>query len=276
MNPASTPAKSTSANSRRSTASAFSQLVVPTSAIVSVEAAQAIIDAISAGRLRVGDKLPPERTLAAIMGISRSSLRDALKLLSGMGIVHVRRSSGVFVADLDERHDGVRDLSSPLLLQRGPIVELFELREVLETQAAGWAAMRASTASIEEMQALHQKAMALAERDTLSSEEAGRLDAELHRLIAKSTGNTVLLSVMDNLRDLLDKSRGYTTIIPGRMKTSIEEIGRVIKFIRRRDPEQAQKEMYLHLKRGQQANMLSAAKLVTAQHSGEDAAGSGR
>lgn len=247
---------------RKSTAEAFSRLDLKADSVVSVEAAQAVTSAIAAGRVRPGDKLPPERELSTILGISRASLRDALKMLSGMGVVQIRRSDGVFVAGPREPSTSVRKKDNAVLLQRGSAAELFELREVLETQAAGWAAVRASADDLNEMQALHAELESKARQGLLSSLEARSLDSKLHRLIASSTGNKVLLQVMDNLRGLLDESRDLTTAVPGRMTMSIQEIGSVVDAIRQRDPARAQQAMFTHLKMGEQANMLGAAKLV--------------
>ncbi|VVE21192.1 FadR/GntR family transcriptional regulator [Pandoraea anhela] len=221
-----------------------------------------ILSAIATGRLRAGDKLPPERELSTIFGISRASLRDALKMLSGMGAVRIRRSDGVFVSGHDDRVALSEKPENAVLVQRGSTAELFELREVLETQAAGWAAMRASDAQIVQMQTLHAKLERKAKSGKLSSTEARALDGELHRAIARSTSNRVLVQVMDTLRDLLTQSRNHTTDVPGRMAMSVDEIGRVITAIRDRDPVRAQQAMFSHLKMGEQANMLSAARLV--------------
>lgn len=249
----------------QSTSEAFGRLDLKTDSVVSVEAAQAVTSAIAAGRLRPGDKLPPERELSAILGISRASLRDALKMLSGMGVVQIRRSDGVFVLGLQEPSIAARKEDN-LLLQRGSTADLFELREVLETQAAGWAAVRANAGDLDEMCALHAELQSKAQKGLLTPLEARRFDSKLHRLIARSTGNSVLLQVMDNLRDLLDESRDHTTVVPGRMTMSIEEIGRVVDAIRQRNPARAQQEMFTHLKMGEQANMLGAAQLVGRIH----------
>lgn len=250
----------------QSTSEAFSRLDLKADSVVSVEAAQAVTSAIAAGRLRPGDKLPPERELSAILGISRASLRDALKMLSGMGVVQIRRSDGVFVSGLKEPPAPTRKKDNALLLQRGSTAELFELREVLETQAAGWAAVRANAGDLDEMRALHAELQSRAQQGLLTSVEARRFDSKLHRLIARSTGNSVLLQVMDNLRDLLDESRDLTAVVPGRMAMSIEEIGRVVDAIQQRNPARAQQAMFTHLKMGEQANMLGAAQLVGRVH----------
>jgi len=253
----------------RKTSYSFAPLRLQANSVVSVEAAQAIKNAIAAGRLRPGDRLPPERELAGILGISRSSLRDALKVLTGMGVVRVRRSKGVFVASADDHDTASRRVVGTLLLQRGPVAELFEIREVLETEAARWAATRARADDIERMLAIHANLRDRAAGGNLSPDEANKRDSELHRLIAKATGNSVLVRVMDNLRRLLDQSRDRTAVMPGRMAKSIDEMGRIIDAIRRRDADQAQLEMFAHLKKGEQANVLSAARSARRAHDRE-------
>ncbi len=241
----------------RKAAYSFAPLRLDAKSVVSVEAAQAIKNAIAGGRLQPGDRLPPERELAGILGISRTSLRDALKVLSGMGALRVRRSKGVFVASADDHDTASRRVAGRLLLQRGPIAELFEIREVLETEAAGWAATRASANDIERMLAIHANVRERAASGDLSPDEANKRDSELHRLIAKAAGNSVLVRVMDNLRGLIDQSRDRTAVMPGRLAKSIDEMGRIIDAIRRRDAGQAQQEMFAHLKNGELASVFS-------------------
>lgn len=243
-------------------ASSFGTLRLGPNSVVSVEAARAIKNAIVAGRLRPGERLPPERELARSLGISRTSLRDALKVLSGMGLVHVRRSRGVFVAPAERPEVTSRRLVGSLVLRGDVIDDLFEIRLVLETRAAAWAAMRATDARLGVLVARYDELRGRAEQEMLTVEEANRLDSELHRLIAEATGNGVLVRIMEHLRGLLDESRDRTAMVPGRIARSVEEMGRIVEAVRCRDPQEAELEMYAHLKRGEMASSGSLAGAI--------------
>jgi GntR family transcriptional repressor for pyruvate dehydrogenase complex len=223
---------------------------------VAARAVQAIKEAIATGRLQPGERLPSERKLAEAFGISRSSLRDALKMLSGMGAIQVRRRKGVFVANANDRVAASRRAVG-MLLQRGALADLFEIREVLETQAAGWAAQRAGDAHIEKLMSVHRNLRRLDAAGLLTIDEASRGDSELHRLIAKGSGNAVLVRIMGSLRDLLKESRSRTTAAQDRMRKSLDEMGKVIDAIRLHDADEAKRAMLAHLKAGERASKSS-------------------
>ena len=221
---------------------------------MSAEAARAIKNSITAGRLQPGQRLPPERDLAKRLGISRSSLRDALKLLSGMGLVRIRRSHGAFVARPEERNS-FGCLIGAMPLPSDTVADLFEVRLLLESKAAGWAAQRASEVQLAALGAQYRELHRRAAEGHLTLREANLRDSALHRLIFEAAGNAVLVRIMDNLRGLLDESRSRTATVPGRLERSVEEMGRIVAALRRRDAQEAELEMYAHLKYGEHANL---------------------
>lgn len=109
---------------------------------VSDDAAEQVRRLVEEWGLQPGDRLPPERELAARLGVGRTSVREGLRVLELIGFVEVLPSRGVF---LKEGAAGQLDrlVRSWLSAQRGPLLELVELREALETQVAGLAAERA-------------------------------------------------------------------------------------------------------------------------------------
>ena len=104
------------------------------------------------GELRPGDKLPPEKELGARLGLSRNSLREAVKALELIGVLDVRRGDGTYVTDL-----GTEYLTEALsfvldLHQESSLLELFEVRRILEVAAVEKAAARATEHDIAELQ----------------------------------------------------------------------------------------------------------------------------
>ncbi len=219
---------------------------------------QRIVDqiqrALAEGRLKPGDRLPGERELCQMLGVSRSSLREAIKVLAGKGVVEARQGQGVFIARADPV--GVLEqIASVLLLQRGTVADLFEVRRLLETQAAAWAAERASPAECAEMAALLEECLAKAESGRITENEYEQYDHRFHFLLAKATGNEVLVRVMANLIDLLVEARKLSLKVPGRARRSVDDHLAVLAAVRAGDPEAARRRMLEHLE-GVQAAIL--------------------
>jgi len=152
-----------------------------------------------------------------------------------------------------------RRLVGSLVLRGDAIDDLFEVRLVLETRAAAWAAVRATDAQLWALAVRYDELRSRSTQGILTVEEANRLDSELHRRIAEATGNRVLVRIMEHLRGLLDESRDRTAMVPGRIARNVEEMGRIVEAVRSRDPQEAELEMYAHLKRGEMASSGSLA-----------------
>ena len=218
---------------------------------VSIEVARVITEAIESERLRAGDQLPPERDLSGMLKVSRTSVRDALKVLAGMGLLQIRRNHGVFVADAsDRRIDG--EASAVLSTANRPLSELFELRRVLETQATAWAAERASSEQIQQIDAVYRRFSLLATRDNLTREQANAFDVEIHAMIAEASGNTLVAQVVTDLREAAERERGsLESLHPDRIAANVADFGAIVDALRHRDTEGARAAMLEHLDRGQ-------------------------
>jgi GntR family transcriptional regulator, transcriptional repressor for pyruvate dehydrogenase complex len=140
------------------------------------------------GRLRQGQKLPPERQLARDLKASRVAVREALRTLELRGLVEVRQGStgGYFVREADDR-PLVRDLSTLFRLGRVSLMQLIEARRLIEPEVAFLAAQRAAESEIKTLlSALEQRS----ERNAAGA-DSQRLDLEFHRLVADAAHNPV-------------------------------------------------------------------------------------
>ena len=140
------------------------------------------------GRLRQGQKLPPERQLARDLKASRVAVREALRTLELRGLVEVRQGStgGYFVREADDR-PLVRDFATLFRLGRVSRAQLIEARRLIEPEVAFLAAQRASETDLKEL------AAAVDQRDAeaASGGEPRRFDLEFHRLLADAARNPV-------------------------------------------------------------------------------------
>ena len=203
-----------------------------------------ISDALIAGELKRGDRLPPERELAEQFGVSRTVIRDAVKTLAGRGILHVKHGAGIFVATSEE--NAIRRLgalSDILPLQGVGLRDLFEIRKVLETEGADWAARRRNHYHLERLRGILKDA----HRNSEDLEVLSDRDAQFHVAIAEASQNLVLVRVMLTLLDLLAQSRRESLSIPGRAKLSLKNHERILEEIEAHRSEEAREAMLEHL-----------------------------
>jgi GntR family transcriptional regulator, transcriptional repressor for pyruvate dehydrogenase complex len=203
-----------------------------------------ISDALVAGELKPGDRLPPERELAEQFGVSRTVIRDAVKTLAGRGILHVKHGAGIFVTTSEENAIGrLGALSDILPLQGVSLRDLFEIRKVLEAEGAEWAARRRNDYHLKRLRGILEDAYRNSENLELLSER----DAQFHVAIAEASQNLVLVRVMLTLLDLLAKSRRESLSIPGRAKLSLKDHERIVGEIEAQTHEGARETMLEHL-----------------------------
>jgi GntR family transcriptional repressor for pyruvate dehydrogenase complex len=153
------------------------------------------------GRLRPGDKLPPERELAAMLGISRPSVRQALSALSLIGIIESRQGSGTYVAENMNRLP-LEPFIYRLLLNQGSFDELMEVRGLIEPAVTGLAARRATQEGMDGIErAFRQYENATSGEGGVDMEAESGL--EFHRALAAAAGNSTLVALLEGLRDLI-------------------------------------------------------------------------
>lgn len=150
---------------------------------------------IVSGELKPGDRLPREADLAERLGLSRNSLREAVKALSLVRVLDVRQGDGTYVSSL-RADDLLGALSFVLDLHRGEdsVLEVLQVRRILEPAASALAAQRISPDEV-----AHLRALCDAGEAAKSIEELVEHDLEFHRAIAKCSGNAYLAQLLDTL-----------------------------------------------------------------------------
>lgn len=185
---------------------------------------------ITEQRLQPGDALPPETQLAAELGVSRGSVREAIKALESLGIVEVRHGNGVFVREFN--FDSVLDLLSyGLVFDRSKIAEILQIRKWLEAAAIGEAvrlAREEQIASIEEV-------LARWEQKVRAGEPTAEEDRAFHRLLYEPLGNRALISLLDTFWLVFHAVpvRAITTDM--QPTTTVQDHREILEAVRRRD-----------------------------------------
>jgi DNA-binding FadR family transcriptional regulator len=157
---------------------------------------------IISGELRPGDRLPKEADLAARLGLSRSSLREAVRALEFIRILDVRQGDGTYVSSL--KPDVLLDAVSFVVdfHQDQSVLDLLEARRIIESSVAALAAQYITTAQLRELEAILERLTASA-----TLEELVENDLAFHRAIAVAAGNPVLVSLLDTLAGRTARAR---------------------------------------------------------------------
>lgn len=161
---------------------------------VTEQAISRLRDLIASGELRPGDRLPPEQELAQQLGLSRSSLREAVRALVQARVLDVRQGDGTYVTSLEPSLLMSGVVFAMDLLQGDQLLEIFEVRRLLEPSATALAARRAREADVERL-----RATVRAMRENTDAEARIALDLEFHELVAAMTGNETLCSMLEAL-----------------------------------------------------------------------------
>lgn len=161
---------------------------------VTDEAILKIKEMILSGELAPGDRLPPEKELSERLGLSRSSLREAVKALEVIRVLDVRRGDGTYVTSLEPRllleaMSFVVDLHDDQ-----SVLEIFAVRRILEPAAASLAARKVDDATVERL-----RTVIAGVDDATDVEGLVSHDLEFHRGIAEATGNAYLASLIDSI-----------------------------------------------------------------------------
>jgi GntR family transcriptional repressor for pyruvate dehydrogenase complex len=214
-----------------------------------------IKDMILDGRLRPGQRLPPERAVSEALGVSRPTVREAIRSLQAMNILESRHGSGTYVASLS-----VEELLGPLqfvlALAEGGLAHLFEVRLLLEPGAAALAAERAGTHDVAALRECIARAQV---EDAVSAETLLELDTELHERIVRAAGNPLLEHLLAAISALGRQSRAYTARLPGVLDRTIAEHEAIVDAIAAGDAAAARAAMEAHIARVRDVALAPAA-----------------
>jgi len=204
-------------------------------------------DLIKEGRLKPGDKLPPEQVLAEEFGTSRPSVREALSALEILGITESRGGKGNFIKKDNFNFPLYEQKFRELEEEESPF-ELLEARKAVETEIVGLAAKKAT----EEEITVIQESLNKMKGAVTNIPGIMEFDREFHINIARAAHNNLLLSMMIYLADLLNeklwiKMKEKSWSVPGRPQKYFEEHTEILNAIKNKDSKGARNRMYDHL-----------------------------
>jgi GntR family transcriptional repressor for pyruvate dehydrogenase complex len=215
---------------------------------VAMQVVRHIRQLIESGKLRGGERLPPEREFARELGISRASLRAGVGYLAAMGVLNVRHGVGTFV---DDGPPALSAASFELMYSLHGFTprQIFEARLIIEGNLAALAAERgrdeqfdALADEVIEMEATHDHPQAYLIHDV-----------RFHRLIGEASGNPILGAIMETISASFYDTRRLTVAHARDLRDSTEMHRDIYRAVRKRDSRGARRLMELHLRKAEQA-----------------------
>jgi len=157
-----------------------------------------IKEMIKDGTLKKGDKLPSERDLVEQLGVSRASIREALRVLEIIGLLDCRQGEGNFIKNNFD--NGLFEpLSVMFMLNESKPEEIFELRKVIEVETAALAAKRITEEELEELYKLIEEM-----KNSESEDDRTKIDKKFHYTIAYASRNFLILNILNTISTLMD------------------------------------------------------------------------
>jgi GntR family transcriptional repressor for pyruvate dehydrogenase complex len=208
------------------------------------EAIAKIRNMIRSGELPPGSRLPPEQQLAAQIGLSRSGVREAVKALETARVLDVRRGDGTYVTSLAP-HLLLEGLGFAVeLLRDDTLLEVMEVRRLLEPAATGLAAIRMSDAALDDLAGILDDMRTAAGNPELLM----RYDTAFHRAVTAAAGNETLTTLLDGLSGRTVRARVWRGIIEGNAAhVTVDEHQAIYQALRSRDQLLAQASALVHV-----------------------------
>ena len=207
------------------------------------QAIEHIRDLIVRGVLEPGNRLPPEQQLAAMLGCSRSTAREAVRALVMARVLDVRRGDGTFVTSLEPGLllEGLGFAAD--LMQDESLLELWEIRMLLEPAATAKAAERIGDDRLAELDAILEQM-----RQSTDEAVLVRHDARFHELVAQSAGNQTLASLLGSMSSRTMRARIWHGVQEeGASAATVSQHAEILKALRARNPKLAYAAAVLHV-----------------------------
>jgi GntR family transcriptional repressor for pyruvate dehydrogenase complex len=206
------------------------------------------VDLIKIGKVKPGDKLPPERTLAEMFKVSRASIREAFSAMEIIGLIEARPGDGSFVTEMNIAP--FINTIAPLFVKNESMEkELLEFRKLLEMEAVELAALKADATGLKILKdTLDRMRLAIDRNDSVAGAEA---DIAFHTKIFDLTGNLILIKAAECIASLFASSvrfnRERILVDPGNARELYNQHLAICEAIQAHRPDWARERMDKHL-----------------------------
>ncbi len=217
--------------------------------LLSEKLAENIKNLIIEHELKPGEKLPNEIKLAEILNVSRTTIREAIKILLSRNILEIQRGKGTYVCE----NPGIATdpLGVTFMNKKDLLLYLFETRLIIEPEIAALAAQRATKKNIEDL----EKAFYEMKEDILEGRNHTENDMDFHDIIAQSSQNPIIQRIVPIINDSIKEGYQETKDIPESGESVILYHKKVLEAIKNRQHDTAKKYMQEHIENGM--NLIS-------------------
>ena len=209
----------------------------------STQVREQLEQALARGEYQPGDRMPSERELSEMFGVSRVSIREAIRSLEARGLVEVKHGKGTIVTDPSQRVG--RDMSRWIHAHRREVLELLHVRAALDELAGEEAARRQDEEAIAAVRSAHEAFAEAAREDR--RERLATLDKGFHLAVAEASGSELLRNLLVELHNHLAESRTVFFQPAGRARTSAREHAAIVSAIERGDAAAARRATRKHI-----------------------------
>mgnify|MGYP002424218115 CR=1 FL=1 len=191
-------------------------------------------------RFLPGDKIPNELELSKELGISRTTLREAFRILAAGGVLEIRRGLGTFVReDFKTDKKGISSLSG----LRTDIRDLYEMRLIVEPEAAYYAAERADEEEMEQILRLGRRI----EEEIAAGKDRTEAERNFHKAIARASHNEFMTKLMPVIYQAVDKGVRLSGHKGKAVSDTVRDHRMIMEFLRLRNAEGARSAMKIHI-----------------------------
>jgi len=211
--------------------------------LLSKEIVKQLIDSMIGRELKPGDKIPTELELTKVFDVSRGTVREAMKTLEVFGLITINPGIGTFVKKLD-LDLFLGQLTLLLFLDNKDIINLLEIRKLLEPYGAGKAAENSSGEWLKEM----ENQVLMMKENHNNIDEFIKHDIQFHILIHKNSGNDLLAKIIENIQILYKHQLKIAIKKPGSIESNIKFHYEIIDAIKKGNKNLAKTKMLQHIK----------------------------
>lgn len=209
------------------------------------------MSAIKSGKWELGEKIPGELELVASLKVSRTSIREALRVLSYFGVIISKPGYGTVLAPNAIRLLYNTELAL-LLSQDREVEEMFQVRIFIEPQIAYWAAIKATKVDIKRIENTLRGSTTKADLEKMTLDKKLEISSNFHRALAETTRNRLIISILDSIQGEIDRLRVEVESewIPDDLDTSLLQHKELLEYIKECLPVKARDFMFQHLMYG--------------------------
>jgi GntR family transcriptional repressor for pyruvate dehydrogenase complex len=198
---------------------------------------------IEDGKLQPGDRLPGERALAQTLGCSRTSLREACRVLESEGLIVSKPGGGRYIQQVDQNIKLEYRFNTVDMIEKSAVIYFLEARETLEPKIAELASQRATAENIEKMEQVLLKM-----KEKLKyPDEMVEADSSFHLALAEATQNFVFVSMMEANLNMNRQVRKQTLNSKERYEQSLDEHRAILEAVKAKDVKKAIEATHIHL-----------------------------